>query len=108
MVSRAPPVGGVAAGLDEAEKPGGADGGGGTVVERMTIEAVGLHHLGIEDDGDAPGGVVDQREGDRTGLDPQHLAQEVGAGNDSRAEPIRVGRVLSSMARSSGHTISQS
>src|SRR5262245_29954091 len=81
--------GDVAAGLDEAEQPGGADGGGGPVVERVTIEAVGLHHLGVEDDGDAPGGVVDQRKGgDRSRLDAQDLAQEIGAGKGqaSRAD----------------------
>ena len=45
-----------------------------------------MHHGGIEDDGDAPSGVVDEAEGgDRTRLDAQHLPQHVGPGEGQAA-----------------------
>src|SRR5687767_1578043 len=88
---------GVAAGPDEVEKAGSGDGGGGAVVKRVAVEAVGLHHLGIEDHGDALRGVVDEGEGgDRSRLDAQDLAQELrpGKGEAGRADQLRQGLEL--------------
>ena len=63
------------------------------VAERMAVDAVGIHHRGIEDDGDAPGGVIDEAEGgDRTRLDAQDLGSSISGLAEGQAAPSRSAR----------------
>src|SRR6185369_9740097 len=84
----------MAAGADEGDEAGGRDGGGGAVAERVAVDAVGCHHFGIKDDGNALRGVVDEAEGgDRTRLDAEDRAQDLrpGEGQAGRADQRRQG-----------------
>jgi hypothetical protein len=93
--------GGMAAGANEGEQAGRGNGGGGGVVKRMAVDLVGFHQLGIEDDGNAPGGVIDEREGgDRTRFDAEDPAQDLGTGEgqagraDQRREGLELDRAV--------------
>ena len=72
--------------MDKAQQVGGRDIGGRRILERVVVELLMTHHIGIKDDSYALGFVVDQRKGcDGAGRNSQHLQQQLGP---AEAEPV--------------------